>query len=179
MVSQSFSTWSMRWVEKRMALPCSLSSSSVRSSSVAFTGSRPEKGSSITISPGIVQHAADELDLLLHALGELFGLLGQGVGDLHAFGPVDGPLARFFRREAVQLAEEDELVDHLHLLVEAALFGQVADALEALAFEGLAEEAHPAGVGHGDAHHHANGTGLSGAVRAREARTSVRLRSEG
>ena len=69
----------------------------------------------------------------------------------------------------MELAEEDELVDDLHLLVEAALFGQIADALEALALEGLSEEDHLAGVGHGDAHHHADGAGFPGAVRAEKA----------
>ena len=39
-----------------------------------------------------------------------------------------------------ELAEEDKLVEDLHLLVEAALFGQIADAVEAGALEGLAEE---------------------------------------
>jgi hypothetical protein len=47
-------------------------------------------------------------------------------------------------REPVQLAEEDQLVQNLHLLVEAALLGQVADALEALALKGLSKEADPA-----------------------------------
>ena len=36
---------------------------------------------------GLVQQRGDELDLLLHALGELFGLLVDGVGDLDAFAP--------------------------------------------------------------------------------------------
>ena len=79
---------------------------------------------------GLVQQGGDELDLLLHALGELFGLLGDGLGDLHALAPDVGALAGGGGVEAVELAEEDELVDDLHLLVEAALFGQVADALE-------------------------------------------------
>jgi hypothetical protein len=88
-----------------------------------------------------VQQGGDELDLLLHAFGELFGLLEEGFGDLHALGPLDGALAGFGGGEAVEFAEEDKLVEDLHLLVEAALFGQVADALEALALEGLVEEA--------------------------------------
>ena len=71
--------------------------------------------------------------------------------------------------ETVELAEEDELVHDLHLLVEAALFGEVADALEVLSVEGLAEEVDGAGVGHGDADHHADAGGFAGAVGAEEA----------
>ena len=56
---------------------------------------------------GRVKERSDELNLLLHSLGELFGLFRQGVGNLHAFGPLDGPLTRFLRREPVQLAKED------------------------------------------------------------------------
>ena len=95
--------------------------------------------------------------------------LWQRVGDLHALGPGDGALARLFGVEAVQLAEEDQLVEDLHLLVEAALLGQIADPLQALALKGLVEEADAAGVGHGDAHHHADGAGFACAVRAQQA----------
>ena len=80
--------------------------------------------------------------------------------------------------EAVELAEEDELVEHLHLLVEAALFGQVADAVEGVAGEGLVEEADGAGVGHGDADHHADGAGLAGAVGAEQAEHGAGLDGE-
>ena len=48
---------------------------------------------------GLVEQGGDELDLLLHALGELFGLLGDGFGDLHAFAPDVGALGwRWWRR---------------------------------------------------------------------------------
>ncbi len=72
---------------------------------------------------GLVKERGNELDLLLHALGELFGLLGDGLGDLHALAPDVGALRGCRRVEAVELAEEDELVDDLHLLVQAALLG--------------------------------------------------------
>ena len=122
-----------------------------------------------------MQERGDELNLLLHALGKLFGLFRQGVGDLHAFSPLSGALARFLRRDPVQLAKEDQLVDDLHLLVEAALLGQVADALQALAVKGLLEEADASRVGNGDAHHHANGAGFARSVGAEQAEDLARL----
>src|ERR1700733_6715225 len=70
-----------------------------------------------------VEERCDELDLLLHALGQLFGLLMDGFGDEQGVAPAARPLGRFRRAEAVELAEEDELVEHVHLLVEAALLG--------------------------------------------------------
>ena len=82
---------------------------------------------------GLVEQGGDELDLLLHAFGELFGLFVEDVGDLHALGPLVGALGRRDGGETVELAEEDELVEDLHLLVEAALLGQVADAVESCA----------------------------------------------
>ena len=75
----------------------------------------------------------------------------------------------------MQPAEEDQLVEDLHLFVEAALFGQVADALQALALEGLVEEADAARVGQGDAHHHADGAGLARAVWAQKAEDLARV----
>src|ERR1035437_10810120 len=69
----------------------------------------------------------------------------------------------------MQLAEEDQLFNDLHLLVEAALFRQIADALQALAIERLPKEADLTRVRNRDAHHHANGTGLARSVRNEQA----------
>jgi hypothetical protein len=82
-------------------------------------------------------------------------------------------------REPVQLAEEDELIQDVHLFVEAALLGQVADAAQHGAGEGAVEERDGAGVGHGDADHHADGTGFAGAVGAEQAEHGAGLDGEG
>ena len=79
----------------------------------------------------------------------------------------------------MELAEEDELVDDLHLLVEAALLGQVADAVEVFAIEGFAEEIHIAGVGDRDADHHADGRSFAGAVGTEEAEHAAGFDAEG
>src|SRR6266481_3286697 len=105
---------------------------------------------------GLVQESGDELDLLLHAFGELLGFLGDGLGDVHALAPDMGALAGGGGVEAVELAEEDELVHDLHLLVEAALFREIADAVEDVSLKRAAEEVDGAGVRHGDADHHAD-----------------------
>ena len=91
------------------------------------------------------------------------------LGDLHALAPEVGALAGGGGVEAVELAEEDELVHDLHLLVEAALFREIAYALEEVSVEGLAEEVDGAGIGHSDADHHADAGGFAGAVGAEEA----------
>ena len=69
----------------------------------------------------------------------------------------------------MELSEKDELVEDVHLFVKAALFRQVADAVEGCALERLAEEGDGAGIGAGDADHHADGGGFAGAVGAEEA----------
>jgi hypothetical protein len=117
---------------------------------------------------GLMQQGRDELDLLLHSLGELFSLFADGVGDPEALAPVVGALAGGGRAETVELPQEDELVHHLHLLIETALLGQVADAMEVLAGEGLAEETDGAGIGHRNADHHTDGGGFAGAIGAEE-----------
>ena len=57
----------------------------------------------------------------------------------------------------MELTQEDELVHNLHLLIQAAFFREIADAMEVLAGERLTEEFDAAGVGHRDADHHADG----------------------
>jgi hypothetical protein len=69
--------------------------------------------------------------------------------------------------------------EHLHLLVEAALFRQIADAVEQVARKRLVEEAHGAGVRHGHADHHADGAGLTGAVGAEQSKHCAGLDGQG
>ena len=119
---------------------------------------------------GIVEQRGNELDLLLHTLGELLRLHCESVGDLHARSPINRPPAGIFLGHAVQLAEEDELVQHFHFLVKAALLGQIADAIEASAVEGLFEKINAPRIGQRDAHHHADGAGFSGSIGAQQAK---------
>ncbi len=113
---------------------------------------------------GLMQQRGDELDLLLHSLRELFGLLVDRIENLHALAPDMRALGRGDGVKPVQLPQKDELVKHLHLLVEAALFRQITDPVQGIARKRLAEELHGAGVGLGDADHHADGRGLTRAV---------------
>ena len=82
---------------------------------------------------GIVQQRGDELHLLLHAARELVDL-GEApvrsppVSD-EALEPVVDALVGVARLHALELGEEEQHAPHLHLLVEAALFRQVADAV--------------------------------------------------
>jgi hypothetical protein len=80
--------------------------------------------------------------------------------------------------EPVQFPKEDQLVNDLHFLVEAAFFGQIADALQALALEGLFEEADAARVWNGDPHHHANGAGFACSVRTKKAEHLARFNGQ-
>src|ERR1700678_2666379 len=127
---------------------------------------------------GLVEKRRNELDLLLHALGKFLGLLERSFCDLHFFAPDVCALTGGSGVETVKLAEEDQLVHDLHLLVEAALLGQVAHAGKAGARKGLAEEGHRAGVGYSDADHHANRGSLTRAVGAEEPKHAARFNLE-
>src|SRR5271166_1710691 len=116
-----------------------------------------------------MEQGGNELNLLLHSFGELFGSLGQGVGNLHATGPGEGPLFGFIAGQSVQLAEEDELVEDLHLLVKPALLGQVTNPLEVLARKRLVKESDASRVRDSNAHHHANGAGFARSVGSEQA----------
>src|SRR5271157_1596240 len=91
--------------------------------------------------PGIMEQRSNELDLLLHALGELFGFFLERIGDFHALGPGDGALLRLSGVEPMQTTEEDQLVKDLHFFIEAALFGQVTNLPQIAALKGLVKEA--------------------------------------
>jgi hypothetical protein len=91
--SQSFSTWSMRWVEKRMGLALLAQVDQRVHQQGGVDRVEAAEGLVHDDEVGLVQQGGDELDLLLHALGELFGLLGDGLGDLQAFAPDEGALA--------------------------------------------------------------------------------------
>ena len=94
-----------------------------------------------------MQQRRDELNLLLHALGKLLGLLSSA-------SEISMRLAQPWRacahlpRQAMQLAKEDKLIEDLHLLVEAALFGQIAHAIQALALKRLSKQIDTARIGH-------------------------------
>ena len=67
------------------------------------------------------------------------------------------------------------MVDHLHLLVEAALLRQEADPGRQLAPpQGSTEEGDPAFVGLDDVHDHPDGGALPGAVRPEQAEDHTR-----
>ena len=96
----------------------------------------------------IVQQSRDELNLLLHALGELLRLLLHRFGDVHALAPVACALGCGGGLQPVQRAHKDKLVKHLHPLVKPALLRQVADAPQVLAAEWLVEKPHRTGIRH-------------------------------
>src|ERR1035437_4809149 len=98
---------------------------------------------------------------------------------MQLFGPGASSLLRQGCAEIVELAEKDELIQHVHLLVEAALLRQVANAAEDAAGERLVEERDRARVGDRDADHHSDGTGLARAVGPEQSEHDSRLDGEG
>ena len=118
----------------------------------------------------IVQHRRDELHLLLHALRERLHAAVAPAAERHALEPVGGAAACLGRGDALEPREEDDAIEHAHLLVEAPLLRQVADAFEHAAIEArvLVEQEHPPRVAPEDAERDAQRGRLAGAVRTEQ-----------
>ena len=71
------------------------------------------------------QDRSDELELLLHALGELLGFLAGPVAEVETVEPVADPLGGLGAGPALEFGEVAELFAHLEFFVEAAFFGQI------------------------------------------------------
>src|SRR6266404_3183803 len=128
----------------------------------------------------IVNHRGDELDLLLHALGQLFGALLFPTEEIQLFEPGIDSLLSFSATQALQLGKEAELFAYFHSLIKAALFRQIADAILQRSAHRLPEQFHPPRIRSGDVDDHANRCGLPGAVGANQAKhaTGPNLQAE-
>ena len=116
-----------------------------------------------------MQHRDDELHLLGHALRELLDALVPPVLNPEAGEPLLQPRGRLAAREPLEAGEEEGLLAHLHLLVEAALLGQVADAADIFGGDVAPVEEDAAAVGGRDAVDDADERRLAGAVGAQQA----------
>src|SRR5271166_4049493 len=118
---------------------------------------------------GIVQQSSDELYLLLHALGQFFDFLLCPLRKLQPLTPVQRALAGLGSGQAMQASEEDEVIEHLHLFIKAALFGKIANSLQLLTMKFLTEQPDFSFVRHVDANHHSDSRGFAGAIGAEQA----------
>ena len=123
---------------------------------------------------GLVEEGADELNLLLHAARELLDARVAPVlvaaGEREAGEPLVDALLGVARAHAFELGEEFQHASHLHLLVESALLGEIADAIaRAPANARLSEDRDRASVGLDDVEDHADRRRLAGAVGAEQA----------
>src|ERR1700694_2691985 len=71
------------------------------------------------------------------------------------------------------------MIKHLHLLVESTFFRQIADPMQVFSMKRFPEHPNLAGIGSGNADHHANGAGLSGAVWPQQPEDGAFLNAEG
>ena len=110
-----------------------------------------------------------QLDPLLVAQAERLELGVAPVGEAEAVQPAERGLPGFRARHAVQLAEVGELLRHVHLGIQAAFLGHVADAASGLERQGRPAEAHHAGIGREHAQHDPHRRRLAGAVAPHEA----------
>ena len=118
---------------------------------------------------GVVEDARDELDLLLVALAELVGAPVRVLTDPEPRQPVPCPSGRLGAGEALQRAEEHQLVEDAHTGVEPAVLRQISPGGSGDRRSGLAVPGHGALVGVEDVEDDAHRRGLPRAVRSQEA----------
>src|SRR6476659_8556743 len=116
----------------------------------------------------IVDDGRDELDLLLHPLRELIHFLLEPRLQLEFLGPVGDPLPRVFAGNLLDRRQKEEVVEHVHLPVEPALLGQVADPILSLPGHRGAEDVDLSGVRGRDVHDHPDRRRLTGTVGTQE-----------
>src|SRR5215831_8125675 len=68
----------------------------------------------------------------------------------------------------MQPSQEDQVIEHSHLLVESAFFRQISNALQLLPVEALTKETYLSFVGQCDTDHHADARGLARPIRAKQ-----------
>jgi hypothetical protein len=117
---------------------------------------------------GFVDDRAEHLDLLPHALAHRLALLVEPVAESVAGQQRARLQVGGLAVHALQLAEVGDDLRRLHLLVETLLFRQIAEAVLYLLRIAVPEHGDLAGVGMEDAHDHADGRCLAGAVLAEE-----------
>ena len=138
-----------------------------------MTGSRPVNGSSMSRTSGSCRIAAMNWTFCWLPLRQLLGAPVGAVGDAEARRASRVRRAAWrVGRHAVQRGEVDELVEHGHARVEAALLGQVAPRPARQVRGRRAVPADLAGVGAQDPEADPHRRGLAGAVRARGSRRS-------
>ncbi len=125
-----------------------------------------------------MQQRRNELDLLLHPLRKLFGLLLDRLGNLHALAPRQRPLPRLRLAQPMQLPQEHQLVDHLHLLVQPALFRQIPHPVQRRPIERLPKQTHRPRVRHRHPNHHPNRARLPRPIRPQQSKHRSRLNGQ-
>ncbi|MGA9355236.1 MAG: hypothetical protein WBV46_16205, partial [Terriglobales bacterium] len=116
-----------------------------------------------------MQDRADELHFLLHAFRKLFHFLVNLVGQFQTLAPILRALLRLAAGQAFELREKDEVSQHLHLFVESALFGEIAEVASLAAAQRFSQHQNLARIGDDDADDHPQRTGFAGAVGAEQA----------
>jgi len=118
----------------------------------------------------LMHQRGNELRLLLHAFAQLFDLLFAVLCQVKALQPGADALLRFGGREPLEGRQVDQHPVQPLVLVQAAFFGQVANAVFLGLVHRAAQHGHAAGIGLEDVENDADGGGFSGAVGAQQAK---------
>ena len=116
----------------------------------------------------LVDHRRRQLHPLRHAAGEVLDLVPAPVTQPEALEEVRRPAEPGGLVEAMEAGQPDELVQHPHVPVQAALLGHVAPRATVVVVGGTAAPLHDAGVGWEHAEQDPHERRLAGAVRSEQ-----------
>jgi hypothetical protein len=126
----------------------------------------------------VVKQGGDDLGFLLHPLAQLFDLFRTVFGQVEAFHVGHGTLARFFLSQSFERCKVDQDTVQRDVLVQAAVFGHVADPVF-LGFVHLpSQDGNVTGVRLVDIQDQADRGRFPGAVRAEQAEDLAALDGE-
>ena len=107
----------------------------------------------------------NELDFLLHTLGQIVGSLVTPRAEAKSLEPDTSLLAALRPFHTADLSEEGQQLDDPHLLVDAALLRQVPDLFPTSLIWIFTKQAYRALIWVQDSHDHAKAGRLTGSVR--------------
>ena len=122
---------------------------------------------------GVVQHRGNELHLLLHAFAQFLHRLIYPVLEVETGYPLLDTRRGIGPTQTAQLGQVKQLLTHFHLLVEAALLGQIANLSDVRGVQPLAPKPNFAFIGPRNLGNDADERGFSGPVRTQQAENTA------
>ena len=128
---------------------------------------------------GVMDHRCDELNLLLHALTELFDFFRPLIFQVEFPQPFAGSFLGLLFAQPLQAGQVEQLFSDVHLLVQPTLFGQIPDLRRVVTTERLALKEDLPGIRSRDRGDHPDERGLARTIRPQHPEDGIGRHGEG